>query len=389
MVPYYGLLIFAVVFGIVFCELKKSDKRNLIYVAVLGVMMVLMAAFRAPSVGIDTQPYLDYFSACFGQGWSFVFDRANLYWKEPGYTVLNLLISWVTQSPRLFLGITSGLIIIMRLVFICKNSSMIWVSVVVYISFGFFSYSMCTLRQELAISIFMLFIPYLMNRRFLPYALGTLLAATFHLSVLICLPIYFIVHLPLKKWLLGLYCGATLAVLMVSETAIGFVTRFIYKDYQPGSYYMMGRDYNTAFFPILFLVLAVLLYRKLVSQNKHNVVLVNICCYAALLFALTVKHFIFQRIALLFLPILILLIPEIIRCAAPDEAIREQIEQMKQIEAHRKKQQTGKLGAAKAELKNQKSLYYTVMGLVLAGGAIYFTFLLASNRLGLVPYTIF
>ena len=46
-----------------------------------------------------------------------------------------------------------------------KHSSIVWLSVFVYITFDFFGYALCTLRQELAISIALFGIPFLQDRK--------------------------------------------------------------------------------------------------------------------------------------------------------------------------------------------------------------------------------
>lgn len=384
--PYWLLLFIAGGSGFLLCELKKSRSRDLIFVAALICAMVVMGAVRNPTVGVDTQMYMDYFSEVCGQNFAFLFDRANLYWKEPGYSLLNFAVSRVTQNPQVMVGLISALIIILRGIFIYFYSSSSWVSIFVYISFGFFGYALCTLRQELAISILLFALPFLQKRRLLPFVLITVAAALFHASAWLLLPIYFIANLPLNRITLSIYAGGTLLMLLISEPLLGFVTKYVYKIYQPGSYYTMGRDYSTAVFPVVVFILSILLMKKLLALRPENRVLINFSCYAAFLFVLTLKHFIFQRIALLFLPVALLLIPEFLRCAIPDPEKQEKLRGLLALDNARKKQNRDRIAELRLELKNEMALYYTVLGLLLAGCMVYFLFLLSSNRLLLAPY---
>lgn len=384
--PYWLLLLVSGVSGFFLCELKKSRSRVLLFVAALTCVMAAMGAIRNPTVGVDTKMYMEYFSGVCGQDFTFLFNSANLYWKEPGYGLLNFIVSRVTQNPQVLIGLVSALIIILRGIFIYIYSSSSWVSVFVYISFGFFGYALCTLRQELAISILLFALPFLQKRKLLPYALITVAAALFHASAWILLPIYFIANLPLNRIMLGVYAGGTLLLLLISEPLLAFVTKYVYKIYQPGSYYTMGRDYSTAVFPVVTFILALLLMKKLLALRPENRVLINYACYAGFLFVLTLKHFIFQRIALLFLPAALLLIPEFLRCVFPDSAKQEKLRGLLALDNSRKKQNREKIGELRLELKNEMALYYTVLGLILAGCMVYFLFLLTSNRLLLAPY---
>lgn len=386
MAPYWLLLLFAGVSGLLVCELKKSRRRDLLFLAVMTVVMVAMAALRAKTVGVDTRMYMEYFSGVCGQNASFLLDKANLYWKEPAYSLLNFLISRVSQDPAVFMGIASGLIIVLRSVFLYRYSPSPWLSVVVYIGFGFFGYALCTIRQELAISVAMFALPCIQNRRLLPYLGIVALAALFHTSAWFLIPVYFLARLPLNKITLGIYCGGTLLILLFSEQMLAFVTKYVYRSYQPGSYYTQGRDLSTAVFPVLVFVLAFLMMKKLLAGNPANIVLINFSCYAALLFLLTLKHFIFQRIALLFLPAALLLLPEILNCAKPGGETRAELERLRSLDKGRQKQQRDRIIALTAEYKNQLALYYTTLGLLLVCCAVYYLFLLSANRLLLVPY---
>lgn len=413
MAPYWLILLFACVLGFLVCELDllftpleslvrgrdekswtkplltalgRMRKQDFFFIVLLTAAMAAMALVRAASVGVDTKMYMEYFSAMGEKSAAFLFSGDNVYLKEPGYGLLNFLLSRFALDPRQFVGIVSALIIILRMAFVCRHSASPWLSVAVFISFNFFGYALCTLRQELAISIAFFALPYLEKRKPAPCVLLIVLAAAFHASAWLLLPAFLLALLPLNKLMLGIYAGGTLFLLMFSEPIMGFVTRYVYKNYEPGSYYMQGRDYSTAVFPVTLFILAMLLSKKLLARRKANMILINFSCYAAFLFVLTLKHFVFQRIALLFLPAALLLIPEILRCVSPNEEKRLELARLNGLGKARQKQNRDKIAALKLELKNEMALYYTSMGLILAGGAVYFLFLLSANRLMLVPY---
>ncbi|MFR1110067.1 MAG: EpsG family protein, partial [Anaerotruncus colihominis] len=157
-----------------------------------------------------------------------------------------------------------------------------------------------------------------------------------------------------------------------------------FKAYTPGSYYTRGRSFDTALMILVFLVVALLMKKRVLTRDPKNIVLLNLYVYASILFILTLKHFIFQRVGLMFLPVATFLLPEMLYSIKPDES---RYAQMQTLDKQQKKQQLSKLGTLRAQLRGERAVYYTAMGLFMAGCFYYYMFLLSSNRLLLVPYT--
>lgn len=393
LLPYEIMAVSVAGLGLLLCEWKKSRRNDIIFMVVTTLAMILMASLRAGSVGVDYKVYQDYFQTVCQNNFGFLFTDANLYRVEVGYSVLNFVISRFTSDTRIFMAAVAVLTIGLRAIAIYRYSSSRWISVYVYVTFGFFTYALCTLRQEIAISILLFAIPALQNRKPIPYALIVVLAATFHKSVLILLPVYFIAHLALNWKTLTFYGSCTLFALLFSWPIIKFVTKYVYTYYAPGQagdYYLDGRDFNTALIPLVLFLAAVLLRKRILERDPRNIVLLNFICYSAVLFTLTLKHFVFQRIALIFLPAALFLIPEIINSvAASGSAYESKLSALKSTDKNRKKQMTEEYSALKKGLRESKQAYRTSLGLTLVGGFLYLLFLLNANRLLLVPYITF
>lgn len=388
MVPYYVLLGVVSVLGFVLCELKKSRRRDLIYVCICTVLMLLMAGLRSGKVGVDYGAYANYFIKVTREDFSYALSMSHGFPLEPGYRLLNYLISLITSNVYIFMAIISAVIIVPRMVFVYKYCKSTWLGVFVYVSFGFFGYAMCTLRQELGITVAMFAIPFLQNKKPLPFFLIVALSGMFHSSMWIFLPFYFIAWIPVNWKSLAVYVSGTVFVLIFSEVILNFITDYIYTGYKPGSMFTEGRSLNTAFIPILLFLCALLMKKRLLEYDPRNVILLNFSCYAALLFVLTIKHFIFQRVALIFLPAAILLIPQMLASVDVDMSQYALLEQ-EAPDPSKKKQFLGKQAELKRRLKDEKNFYYMTMGFILFGGLIYFAFLQYANRLLLVPYQLF
>ncbi|MBE6904696.1 MAG: EpsG family protein [Ruminococcaceae bacterium] len=379
MTPYLLLLLITGVSGFAMCEYRPSNKKNLIFLLLITTILITLAGIRASSVGVDTEPYCNFFNFVSGKGSDFALS--NDFQMEYGYYFLNYLISLLTKDALLGISIISVLIIVLRLICIWKYSSSIWISIFIYISFGFFGYSMCTLRQELGISIAFFALPFLKGRKFIPYLIIILLASSFHVSMLILIPVYFIAYFPINWKYIIAYLSVTILIMLFSEPIVSIFIKIYpkFESYEPGTYFMLGRNFNTLFIPLLLFIVAFLMRKTILGREDSNIVHLNFILFSTLLFVLTLKHFIFQRVALIFFPISIFLIPELLNSLKP------QGENDYLIKEHPKRN-SKKYVQYKWQLKEKKQLYNTALALTLICSSIYYLFLLYANRLLLVPY---
>ncbi|MEG2124701.1 MAG: EpsG family protein [Hydrogenoanaerobacterium sp.] len=394
MTPYLLLAACVAAFGILLCERHPCRRNDAIFLTLTSVVLIVMSTIRASAVGVDYwQSYLPYFEQVCSGGWEFITGDANMFKTEFGYGFLNYIISFFGNTQMTFAFGIALVCIGLTAVFLWKYSPSVWMSMFVFISFGFFGYTLCTLRHQIAICIFMFALPYLQKKKLVPYVLIVLLSATFHKSMLVLIPVYFLAQLPLNKISLSIYGVGTLLFVLFSEPIIAFVTKYVYTDYQVGTYYTMGRDLQTGFVPILLFLVVYLLRGKLLERNPQNLPLINLSLYSAMLFIVTYRNFIFQRFALMLLPVSMLLLPEIMQCLAVKEDDRLELELASKAlksGAGDKKRALQKYGEIKARLHDTRAMYFAAIGFMIFGGLFYYLFLLTANRLLLVPYaTIF
>lgn len=387
MLPYIILLIISGVLGIFICERKPSLKKELIALGIMTVLMCVMAALRGGNVGVDYDwVYRDYFLAARAHGFAFLGSPENIYRVEPVYGLLNQIVALFTGDPMVLWWTASVVIILLRAVFIWRHSSKLWLSVFCYIGLGFFTYALCTLRQELGISVAMFALPFLQQRKPLPYFVIILLAGLCHTSLFILLPVYFIAAIPPNRWMIGLYATAFMSVLFFSEIFLKWIVDLVprFSIYTPDSYFLKGRDINTVIIWILILLIAALLYKRLLERNKNNLVLFNLFLWGTLVMTLTMKHFVFQRVALVFLPFSVMLIPEMVQSMSPPPELLNMPNNVKG-----NKMNSQQIVAQKHKLKDATRMYYSIMGLLMLLVILEYLFLLYANRLLLVPYTPF
>lgn len=396
MLVYNLLLLLIVLLGILLCEWKQCKRSDLLFLVSVSVAMIVISSLRAPTVGIDYSMYANYYKQVHDGGWAFLISSANGYRIEPGFSLLNFIVSLFTPDVRVFMAVVSVLVTVLTAVLAYKYTPIPWMTMYVYASFGFFENTLSFIRQSIAIAIFLFAVPYLMKRKFLPYLLIVILAAMFHKSILVMVVAYFVAFIPVNWKTLTAYAVGTGVIMATSWQIFSFITKYIFTYYatQEGLYYVaIGRDWNTAVVPVLTAAVAVILMKPLLRRNPANLALINFSIFSAILFIMTCQRFLFQRIGTMFFTTAILLIPEILKSVGVDS---EQAEEYAQLKTGLKKQSTASKKKAleegrklKSSLNTRKYVYYYSAGTVLFIGFLYSTFLLLADRINQIPYKFF
>ena len=188
MLPYLLMLGF-VMFWIV---LEKHALNRTSFWLPLFVLTVF-AGFRSDQVGTDTTNYTRNFTHQINAEYFQFNDDIEIGYQLLEYAILNF-----TSQYFWLLTITSFVIVYCYLKIIKNYSVNYWFSVFLFITLGVYTFSFNGLRQGMAMAIFTLAIPYLLEKRLIPYLLWCAIASLFHVTALFIIPFYFIVNLRIK-----------------------------------------------------------------------------------------------------------------------------------------------------------------------------------------------
>lgn len=97
------------------------------------------------------------------------------------------------------------------------------VSVFVFITFGFYTFFFNGLRQGVSRVICFFGLPYLIEKRIIPYFLAVLTASMFHVPALVMLPVYFLVLTRIKIEYKILACF--IVSILASQIVIGYLAQ--------------------------------------------------------------------------------------------------------------------------------------------------------------------
>ena len=180
----------------------------------LLTIMSLFAGLRSSEVGTDSAGYARTFETHLyadrqlEQGLSMLTD-------EPGFFYLQKFLGTLSNDYAiLFIGI-AVIFSFFVLNAIRRNSVMPLFSLFVFVTLGYYTFVFNAARQGIAMAIYMMAIHFLITRKFWKYVLVVLLAALFHKTIIIAIPLYYVFTMK--------YSVRTLALVLGGGILIGYL----------------------------------------------------------------------------------------------------------------------------------------------------------------------
>ncbi len=180
---------------------------------IFGGALIFVAGFRNGFV--DTATYRQLYERV-GIDYAFAFtDEMEL---ETGFKLFMIFLNRITSDSQVLIFLTSFVILSIEIKQICKYSSDIPFSLLLYFLLSFMG-TMNGIRQCLAAAILFLAFDWILKRKTIPYILLVLLVSTIHTSALICIPLYFVLSGKRLNWGVWIFLAAILAVFAFPATA--------------------------------------------------------------------------------------------------------------------------------------------------------------------------
>ncbi|MBP3038586.1 EpsG family protein [Bacillaceae bacterium Marseille-Q3522] len=222
--------------------------------------------------------------------------------KDIGFGILQMILKNFTDDPQILIFVTALLSNALIVMVLYHYSRMIELSLYVYITGGLFLISMNGIRQVLAAAIIFAATKFIIEGNWLKYLLIVLLAATFHQSALILIPIYFIVRY--KAWSKATYILLLISVFIV----IGYdlFSNLLFstiKDTQYGHYAEFqegGANIIRVAVEAVPLVLAYIGKDKLREIYPQSDYIVNMALVGLVFMIISTQNWIFARFSIYF-----------------------------------------------------------------------------------------
>lgn len=296
-----------------------SYNQKKLYVVLVCIEMIAFAGLRATDLGADTTTYLDalrYYSAL-PRGEILSAPLVPPFDFEIGYFWLTKLCAWLSVSETGFLILIAALTYVPVCWFILQYSENPLIGILVYFAFGHFTYSLGIFRQMIAISITLVGVKYILERKLVKYVLIIALAMTFHTTAIIMLPLYWCYRLKLENKLLLIFVAEAICFVCARSLVLFAVKLFPqYSGYVASQYDTQGGGYLMLGLSNLVLAVGCMIENR--KENRDNIVLrmsVNSAVIAVFLLIIGQSMGIFGRVTKYYSVFWVILIPSLMnRC---------------------------------------------------------------------------
>jgi len=238
-------------------------------------------------------------------------NGAPPYWDK-GFYWLNKVIIYFTKDYAWLFAVTSLIITAIVFLAIKQYSVNIPISILMFVIGGFYFTSFNIIRQWITIAIFLYSLRFIEQKKIIKYMVCVLIAATFHLSALVYLPIYFIgaVKINFKRFLL-ISALAILSVPLIKPIIIFIFTNTKYVYYFNSKYNTSDATISDIIICVAILLLGYFFYPK--DNDRQYDLLMNIQLAATLLALYSPLFMVSSRFPIMFTAGQIFLIPKIFK----------------------------------------------------------------------------
>lgn len=311
MAVYYILL--ALVVGLAYPLLikKPSKIKKAVYLALVFAYMFFMCTLRY-GIGNDYFSYIKIFENISVTPFKNLFSLGY----EPVFALVCKLLTAISLNTTFLYGAFAAFTLLPVAFVIFKHGKNAWLSCYLYICLTFFYTSMNFIRQSVAASIILLSYRFIKERKNVPFLLMALLAAGFHYTALIIIPVYFLLLIKPNKYVYLGYGALTAVVFAFSDKILNLVFSYgpkIYRHYADTFYVTSGLSPVFLIIPILvFVLFAVCFFKtKWGEQNRQAPLFTNLMLYNLIIWLFITKHFILERFSMYVYIFVILAIPEV------------------------------------------------------------------------------
>lgn len=293
--------------------LYLSGRAKKIVVYFYSGILIFFAGMRS-GIG-DTGFYLSWFNKYKGIS---PLDLVGSDIKEIGFSIFMSTIGMLTQVPQIYLLIVSFICIGFTFYVIVHYSKDIGMSLVLFLTAGFFLGMMNGVRQYLVVVTLFLALDCLLRNKYWQYLILVLILSTVHTSAIFMIPVVFFVQRPVwRKSTFILLSGTILIVLNISKFLpwLGYLLEdSTYSLYTETLLNSSGSGANI--FRILVMLVPVFISfigRKNFSKDDKeykiysNMIILNAVCYI-----FSAKNWIFARLGMYFHIYILLFYPYVL-----------------------------------------------------------------------------
>lgn len=252
---------------------------NKICLAAIFCVLFLLCAFRV-GVGNDYTSYVQNAHEIIKNGITVT---------EPGYNfvvkALYIISGW--ENVFLVFAFFGFCTIFMFMKSMYEQSEWFAMSFILFMALGIYFRSFSTVRYYLVLAITLYSLKYVINKEHGKFVLLIVLAAFFHKSVLVVIPMYFICNRPWKKWFYGIVAVGTVVLYALKDVIMEIALK-IYPSYKDTIYLTMDTGLKSnlpgIFRCLVVIAFCIIFYKEAIKDNKANTLYFNMSVMAVALY---------------------------------------------------------------------------------------------------------
>lgn len=195
-------------------QVKLPKEFNALVFILINIVLIAFVGLRG-DIDPDYSNYLNIFTDT-------EYGYSNNRDIEFGYYIFNRLVLYMGWSFQVVIFTMAVLSIVGKTYFFARYSPNFGLSILIYFCTLFFLFDFIAIRQAVALSAFMISLPFIYQRRIWPFLAIMLLASQIHVSSVLLIPGYFLFHKNFSKFtLLGII--AVCAVLNIMKVVVPLV----------------------------------------------------------------------------------------------------------------------------------------------------------------------
>jgi hypothetical protein len=367
---------------------KPRWDKKILYLSVTFGYMFLLAALRF-HIGFDYNSYLQISRSNAALPWSRVFQGST----EFGYTILDKLVTTFSTNALVFYSVMSAIILIPVAVFIYRYSVNIWMSTLIYATLTFFYGAMNFVRQNIAASIILMGYGFFKARKTIPFLLLVGLAATFHITALIMIPIYFFAGIKPTRKVLIFYGSITLVLYLTSRMILQLITQYAFSQYVNSVWLTQGFSLKYIIVPSILTLGTMISYPAMQKRfGSEGVLNANLMLFSWMIWLFITRHFILERFSLYVYIFSLIAIPMACECLKSPPEVYEEYAALSDADPATAKSSSGKKLSARIKelnlsIRDHNRYYWSAAVAVILICLVYNAFGAVDGFHGVFPYT--
>lgn len=215
-------------------KLTRQQLCNKVCLTAVFLILFLLSACRL-NVGNDYAKYVEFMHLV----------NCDAYVPtEIGFNLMVKLIYGLSgyENFLLVFAFYSFATVLLFLLAMYRQSDEFGLTFFLFMTLGYYFQTFSTVRYYLALAAALYSMKFVLQRKWGRFAALVLLGATFHKSLLVVLPLYFLASLPWKKWQLAIAAAFCTTFLFLQDFYLKLVV-FLYPTYEDTEYLEGGTSY--------------------------------------------------------------------------------------------------------------------------------------------------